>query len=120
MPTKIFTFDPLGDEGLEETERELDRLLNRGWKIVSSIGGNRSGRQGGRGPLRSESVVAASAPVSKDYIVLILHKRVEKANGSKPNENNISFLNDGEQAAAKRKGQDDLILQENNGIKETT
>jgi hypothetical protein len=120
MSTKILTFDPLADEGLEVVEHELDRLLNRGWKIVSSIGGNRSGRQGGRGPLRSESVVAASAPVSKDYIVLILHKRVEKANGSKSNENNISFLNEGDQATAKRNAQDDLTQQENHELKETT
>ena len=75
MPTKILSFNPLSEEGLTQTERELDHLLNRGWKIVSSIGGNRSGRQGGNGPLRSEREVAAAAPVSKDYIVLILHKR---------------------------------------------
>ena len=95
MATKILTFDPLDEDETEKTERELDHLLRRGWKIVSSIGGNRSGRQGGRGPLRTETVVAAAPPVSKDYIVLILHQRAERAErsvGPKFSENNISQL----------------------------
>ena len=90
MTTKILTFNPLAEDEVEKIEHELDRLLNRGWKIVSSIGGNRSGRQGGRGPLRSEREVAASAPVSKDYLVLILHRRQKSAPDSQVRENEIN------------------------------
>jgi len=94
MATKILTFNPLAEDEVEKVEHQLDHLLKRGWKIVSSIGGNRSGRQGGRGPLRSEREVAASAPVSKDYIVLILHQRVKKPASSNISENNVSQLNE--------------------------
>jgi hypothetical protein len=99
MATKILTFNPLDEDEVDKAERELERLLNRGWKIVSSIGGNRPGRQGGqvgqggRGPLRNEREVAASAPVSKDYVVLILHQRVARSSPQPiPSENNISDL----------------------------
>lgn len=93
MSTKILTFNPLDEDEVDKAERELERLLNRGWKIVSSIGGNRPGRQGGRGPLRTEREVAASAPVSKDYVVLILHQRVVKSSPQlRPGETNISDL----------------------------
>lgn len=90
MPTKILTFNPLAEDELEKTEHELDRLLNRGWKIITSIGGNRSGRQGGRGPLRTEREIAASAPVSKDYIVLILHQHIDRSHRSKSSANHVS------------------------------
>ena len=94
MGTRILTFDPLDDVEKEKIEHELDRLLNRGWKIVGSVGGNRPGRQGGRGPLRTEQVVAASPPISKDYVVLILHQRVELQATRKSSENNISHLDE--------------------------
>ncbi|MBZ0285134.1 MAG: hypothetical protein K8L97_30655 [Anaerolineae bacterium] len=87
MPTRILTFNPLAEDELKKTEQELDHLLGSGWEIVSSIGGNRSGRQGGRGPLRTEREVAAAAPVSRDYIVLILHQYLERSASSKFNEN---------------------------------
>lgn len=90
MPTKILTFNPLAEDELEKTEHELDCLLNRGWKIITSIGGNRSGRQGGRGPLRTEREIAASAPVSKDYIVLILHQHIDRSPRSKSSDNHVS------------------------------
>src|SRR5688572_2776928 len=92
MSTKILTFNPLEIVELEKTEHELDRLLNRGWKIISSIGGNRAGRQGGRGPLRTEQVAAASPPVSKDYIVLILHKHAQRIATSEAKNSNVSEL----------------------------
>jgi hypothetical protein len=94
MGTRILTFDPLDDVDTEKIEHELDRLLNRGWKIISSIGGNRPGRQGGRGPLRTAQVVAAAPPVSKDYVVLILHRRAERQSNPNLSENNISQPNE--------------------------
>jgi hypothetical protein len=99
MSTKILTFNPLAEDQVEKTEHELDRLLNRGWKIVTSIGGNRSGRQGGESALRTEREAAASAPVSKDYIVLILHRRQEKSTGSQV-ENNMNQLTEQRSAAS--------------------
>jgi hypothetical protein len=107
MSTKILTFNPLAEEEVEKIENELERLLNRGWKIVSTIGGNRSGRQGGRGPLRSEREVAASAPVSKDYIVLILHQRVERAGELKLNDG--SSVNGEHRAAPRQKRRDNTL-----------
>ncbi|MBL8156218.1 MAG: hypothetical protein JNM70_18710 [Anaerolineae bacterium] len=40
MPTRILVFNPLADDDVAKIETELDRPLNRGRKIVSSIGGN--------------------------------------------------------------------------------
>jgi hypothetical protein len=94
MSTKILTFNPLAEAEVEKAEHELDRLLNRGWKIVTSVGGNRSGRQGGRSGLRTEREVAAAPPVSIDYIVLILHRRQERVTGSQGTENRNKQLND--------------------------
>jgi hypothetical protein len=94
MSTKILTFNPLTQAEVQHAEVELDRLLNRGWKIVTSIGGNRSGRQGGRSGLRTEREVAAAPPVSIDYIVLILHRRQERATASKGAENRNTQLNE--------------------------
>ncbi|MBL8117439.1 MAG: hypothetical protein JNJ78_07925 [Anaerolineae bacterium] len=72
MSIRILTFDPLSQDEVGEAEQELDQLLSSGWAIISSIGGNRSGKKGSK-RLQSEREMAESAPVSKDYIVLILH-----------------------------------------------
>lgn len=113
MSTKILTFNPLAEEEVEKAEGELDRLLNRGWKIVTSIGGNRSGRQGGRGgPLRTEREVAASPPVSRDYIVLILHQHREKLVDPKPR------LDSEQLTASEANQQESLIERENQQLKE--
>ena len=120
MSTKILTFNPLAEDEVEKAEHELDRLLNRGWKIISSIGGNRSGRQGGRGPLRTEREVAASAPVSKDYIVLILHQRLERSPSIKRDENNITQLHEVQPTQSIQKEQRIPVQHENHQLEEST
>jgi hypothetical protein len=109
MSTKILTFNPLAEAEVEKAEFELDRLLNRGWKIVTSIGGNRSGRQGGRSGLRTEREAAAAPPVSIDYIVLILHRRQERVTGSQGAENPNKQLNDRQRSPAASPEQNETV-----------
>ena len=72
MATKIVVFDPMSSDEIEETEIELERLLVDDYKIVGSVGGNRTGHTT---DFRPRIGAEGGMPEYKDYVVLILYKR---------------------------------------------
>lgn len=63
MPAQILVFDPLNPKEVSKAENDLSKLLDEGWEIVGSVGGNRA---------------TPASPDFKDYVVLILRKQSEK------------------------------------------
>jgi hypothetical protein len=82
LPTKILVFNPLAQDDVERIEHELDRLLLRGWKIISSSGGNQASRSSEQNSLRHPLDFTEASLLSKDYLVLILHQPLEKVAGT--------------------------------------